>query len=62
AVVDVWDALTSDRRYRESIPPEKVRQIIRADAGKHFDPRVVEAFLEIEDIPISPKIGEPRPV
>lgn len=58
AVVDVWDALTSERPYRESIPPEQVRQIIRADSGKHFDPRVVEAFLELEDIPISPKIGE----
>jgi len=62
AVVDVWDALTSERRYRESIPPEQVRQIIQADAGKHFDPRVVEAFLELEDIPVSPKIGEPKPV
>jgi len=62
AVVDVWDALTSERRYRESIPPEQVRQIIQADAGKHFDPRVVEAFLKLEDIPVSPKIGEPKPV
>lgn len=58
AVVDVWDALTSTRPYRESIPPERVREIIRADSGKHFDPRVVDAFLEMENIPISPRIGE----
>ena len=58
AVVDVWDALTSTRPYRESIPPERVRGIIRADSGKHFDPRVVDAFLEMENIPISPRIGE----
>lgn len=60
AVVDVWDALTSERPYREPIPPERVRQIIREDSGKHFDPKVVDAFLEMENIPISPKIGEMR--
>jgi len=58
AVVDVWDALTSKRRYRESMDPKKVRRIIREDSGKHFDPQIVDAFLELEEIPISPKIGE----
>jgi putative nucleotidyltransferase with HDIG domain len=58
AIVDVWDALTSRRRYREPLPPEKVREIIRSDSGKHFDPLVVDAFLEMEDIPVSPRIGE----
>jgi putative nucleotidyltransferase with HDIG domain len=62
AVVDVWDALTSERPYREPLAPEKVRQIIRAESGKHFDPRVVAAFLAIEDLPVSPRIGEIRPV
>ena len=57
AVVDVWDALTSERPYRESIDPDEVRKIIRSESGKHFDPRVVDVFLEMEDIPISPKIG-----
>jgi len=60
AVVDVWDALTSERPYREPLPPEKALQIIRADSGTHFDPRVVEAFLELENLPVSPKIGDPR--
>ena len=57
-VVDVWDALTSYRHYRDPLEPEQVRQIIREDSGKHFDPRVVEAFLAMENIPISPRIGE----
>jgi HD-GYP domain-containing protein (c-di-GMP phosphodiesterase class II) len=46
AVADVWDALCSDRPYRPGWPEEKVRAHIREQAGKHFDPRVVEVFLE----------------
>jgi len=61
AVVDVWDALTSDRPYRGPLKPDKVRQIIKDDSGKHFDPQVVDAFLEIKDLPVSPKIGELKP-
>ena len=46
AVVDVWDALTgSDRPYRKAWPREKAVEYIRSQAGKHFDPRVVEMFL-----------------
>lgn len=45
AVVDVWNALSSDRPYRPAWPPEKVRAYLSEQAGKHFDPRVVEAFL-----------------
>ena len=47
AVVDVWDALTSRRPYREPWPPEKVRGLIREGAGSHFDPAVVAAFLDL---------------
>ena len=47
AVVDVWDALTSDRPYRPAWPKEKVIEEIKAGAGTHFDPRVVEVFLSI---------------
>ena len=46
AVVDVWDALRSDRRYRSSWPLEKVRGHLRSLAGTHFDPRVVEVCLD----------------
>ncbi|MBA4379653.1 MAG: hypothetical protein C0393_03025 [Anaerolinea sp.] len=45
AVVDVYDALTSDRPYRAAWPKEKVLAHIQAGAGSHFDARVVEAFL-----------------
>lgn len=47
AVVDVWDALSSDRPYRPAWPEKKVIEYIREQTNKHFDPRVVEVFLEI---------------
>jgi len=47
AVVDVWDALTSDRPYRKAWPREKVIEHIRNQSGKHFDPEVVECFIKI---------------
>ncbi len=49
AVVDVWDALGSDRPYRQGWPEDKVREHIRALAGTHFDPQVLEAFLRLLD-------------
>ncbi len=48
AVVDVWDAMRSDRPYRAGRPDEQVREHIRALAGTHFDPRVVSMFLDLE--------------
>jgi PAS domain S-box-containing protein/putative nucleotidyltransferase with HDIG domain len=48
AVVDVWDALRSDRPYRLAWPEDKVREYIRAQVGAYFDPKVVEAFLALE--------------
>lgn len=47
AVVDVWDALRSDRPYRPSWPQEKVLEHIRAGSGTHFDPHAVETFMKI---------------
>jgi putative nucleotidyltransferase with HDIG domain len=46
AVVDVWDALRSDRPYRLAWTEEKAREYLRAEAGKHFDPKVVRLCLE----------------
>jgi PAS domain S-box-containing protein/putative nucleotidyltransferase with HDIG domain len=46
AVVDVWDALNSDRPYRAAWPAEKVLDHIRSQAGTHFDPQVVKICLE----------------
>jgi putative nucleotidyltransferase with HDIG domain len=45
AVVDVWDALSSDRPYRNAWPHEKVKIYIVEESGKHFDPDVVTIFL-----------------
>jgi len=47
-VVDVWDALCSDRPYRPAWPKEKVMEHIRCLAGTHFDPGVAEIFLAME--------------
>ncbi len=47
AIVDVWDALTSDRPYRKGWTKEQARQHIQEQSGKHFEPRVVEAFLQM---------------
>lgn len=47
AVVDVYDALCSDRPYRRAWPEAKALAHIREQAGQHFEPRVVEAFFGI---------------
>jgi putative nucleotidyltransferase with HDIG domain len=52
-VIDVWDALISDRPYRKALPHDEVRERIRAGSGTHFDPRVVRAFLELEDLSVN---------
>ena len=51
-VVDVWDALTSNRPYRRAMPQYEVRARIKADSGKHFDPVVVDAFMELKDLSV----------
>ena len=48
AVVDVWDALLSDRPYRAAWMREQVLDHIRTLSGTHFDPQVVEQFLRLE--------------
>jgi putative nucleotidyltransferase with HDIG domain len=49
AVADVLDALSSDRPYRSASPLSVARGMIVAESGKHFDPRVIEAFNTIDD-------------
>ena len=51
-VIDVWDALTSNRPYRKSLPQDEVRERIKADSGKHFDPYVVDAFMRMNDMSV----------
>jgi HD-GYP domain-containing protein (c-di-GMP phosphodiesterase class II)/DNA-binding response OmpR family regulator len=45
AIADVWDALTSDRPYRQAWSNKKAVEYIRENSGSHFDPKVVEVFL-----------------
>ncbi|MCZ6917158.1 MAG: HD domain-containing protein [Gemmatimonadetes bacterium] len=47
AVPDVFDAMSSDRPYREGMGLTKVISIIRESSGSHFDPRVVDAFVSL---------------
>ena len=49
ALADVYDALISKRVYKPPFPHEKAVEIIVEGKGKHFDPDVVDAFLELED-------------
>jgi putative two-component system response regulator len=50
AVVDVWDALTSDRPYRNAWPEEKVADYLHEQAGRKFDPHVVEIFFYLKEM------------
>lgn len=47
AVADVWDALRSDRPYRRAWSAEQALAHIKSEAGTHFDPQVVAAFLRV---------------
>jgi len=45
AIIDVWDALISDRPYRKKIPQDQVIGYIKQEAGRLFDPKIVEIFI-----------------
>jgi PAS domain S-box-containing protein len=47
AIVDVWDALGSDRPYRKKSPPDEVAAYLRKEAGRLFDPELVNLFLSV---------------
>jgi HD-GYP domain-containing protein (c-di-GMP phosphodiesterase class II) len=49
AVADVFDAMTNPRPYRDSVDPHDVVEMIRRQAGREFDPEVVDAFIEVID-------------
>jgi len=49
AVADVFDALTSKRVYKDPMPIDRAAGILREDSGKHFDPRLVDIFLDNMD-------------
>jgi len=47
AVVDAYDAMTTDRPYRKALPRERAIAELKRQAGTQFDPKVVEAFLQV---------------
>jgi methanogenic corrinoid protein MtbC1 len=47
AVADVFDALTSDRVYRKAFPVDEAVQMMREQRGRHFDPVLFDAFMEV---------------
>ncbi|MBE5905760.1 MAG: response regulator [Lachnospiraceae bacterium] len=49
AVADVYDALKEKRCYKAAFPLEEVYEIMQEDAGSHFDPKVLEAFMSIRE-------------
>ena len=49
AVADSYDAMTSNRSYRNYLPQEKVRQEMKDNAGTQFDPQIAEAMIAIID-------------
>ena len=51
AVADVFDAVTSERPYKPAFPNEEALQLLRDGRGKHFDPKVIDAFFDcLQDI------------
>ncbi len=46
AIADVYDALSNKRSYKDAWPEEKVLAVMQEDAGTHFDPEMIEAFME----------------
>ena len=57
AVVDAYDAMTTDRPYREAMPLDEVSSILRDGAGRQWDPRIVESFIETVTIHGDPERG-----
>jgi putative two-component system response regulator len=63
AVADVYDALISRRVYREGLPHDQVVQIIANGRGSHFDPEIVDVFLQVQDdfLEIARRFADPVP-
>lgn len=61
AVIDVWDALRSDRPYRPGWPQARVREYLREQSGKHFDPNAIELFFRMANESDEPRLRDGRP-
>jgi response regulator RpfG family c-di-GMP phosphodiesterase len=49
-VADVWDALQTDRPYRDAWSEAEAADYIKKLSGKQFDPQVIKAFFELVDL------------
>jgi len=47
SVIDIWDALLSDRPYRKAWPRKKVFEYMKEISGTYLDPEIVEVFLRM---------------
>ena len=57
SVIDVWDALTSDRPYRAAWKPDEALAYIREQSGRYFDPAVVQEFFKLIERGEAPDTG-----
>jgi putative two-component system response regulator len=58
ALVDVYDALVSERPYKKALEHKKAVEIIMSESGIHFDPKIVEVFLEVHERFMNIDVGE----
>jgi putative two-component system response regulator len=63
AIADVFDALTSERPYKQAWPTEKAVELLQKEAGEHFDPSLVPLFVERlpEVLAVKTHYSEERP-
>jgi len=50
AIVDVYDALVSERPYKKAFSDEEAVQIIMENAGTHYDPKIAEVFFDVKEL------------
>lgn len=62
AVVDVWDALLSNRPYRQAWDNTRVTNYLREQAGTHFDPKIVEVFLKMMESKATQEMQKTQPI
>ncbi|MDR0323783.1 MAG: response regulator [Treponema sp.] len=57
AIVDVYDALVSERPYKKAFSTEEAVKIVMQSSGTHYDPKIAEVFFEVKDLLEEVKIG-----
>jgi putative two-component system response regulator len=57
AIVDVYDALISDRPYKKAFTKDEAIDIIMQNSGSHFDPKITEVFYDVRDLIKATKVG-----